>query len=271
MAIITISRGTFGGGKNVAEALAKHLDYICVSREMLVKSTSKTFSIPEEKVRNSILQAPGPLGLNAAQNINTIKYVRATILELGRSNNMVYHGFGGQLMLQDVPCLLRVRIIAGMDYRIEHAMKNKGLSREQAIDHIREMDKNRAHWARTVWGVEVNDPSGFDLVINLDHITIQGAVEIIAKTLEQENFQEGPEDARAFEDALIIARAWAALTKNKPTRSVRIRMTCHNGHLTIKGDVGSHKMIEAVVGIAKQVAGVKSVNNTLGVGSSWLW
>ncbi len=273
MAIITISRGTFGGGKAVAEALAKHMNYICVSREMLIKRAAKIFEVPEEKLRNSILQAPGPLGLHAAENIINVKYVRTAILELGREHhyNMVYHGFAGQLLLQGVPRLLRVKIIAGMEYRIEHAMHNKELSREQAIDHIQEMDKDRAHWGRTVWGVEVNDPASFDLVINLDHITIHGAAKIIAKTLEQEAFQNREEDHEVFEDELTIARVWAALTLNKPTRSVRIQVRCCRGHVTISGDVGSHKMMAAVTGIAEQVEGVKSVNNTISVGSNWLW
>ncbi len=271
MAIITISRGTFGGGKAVAEALAKHMNYVCVNREVLVKKAAKTFDIPEEKLRNSILQPPGPLGLNSGESIINVKYVKATILELGRGNNMVYHGFAAQLLLQDIPRLLRVKVIAGMEYRIEHAMKNKGLSREQAIDDIQEMDKGRAHWGRAVWGVEVNDPASFDLVINLDNISIQGAVKIIAKALEQEAFQERDEDRQAFEDALTIARVWAALTKNKPTRSVRIQLECLNGHVTINGDVGSHKMMAAVVSIAEQVQGVQSVSNALSVGSSWSW
>ena len=271
MAIITISRGTFGGGKAVAEALAKQLNYICISREVLVKRASETYDIPEEKLRNSILQVPGPLGLNSGQSIINVKYVRAAIMELGRGNNMVYHGFAAQLLLQDIPRLLRVKVIAGMEYRIEHAMKNKGISREQAIDHIQEMDKDRAHWGRTVWGVDVNDPASFDLVINLDKISIQGAVEIIAKALEQEAFQDKEEDRQTFEDALTIARVWAALTRNKPTRTVRIQLECLNGHVTINGDVGSHKMMEAVVSIAEQVEGVQSVTNTISVGSNWLW
>lgn len=271
MAIVTISRGTFGGGKALAEALAKHMSYICVSREVLVKKAAETFDIPEEKLRNSILQAPGPLALNSEQSIINVKYIRAAILELGRGNNMVYHGFAGQLLLQGIPRLLRVKVIAGMEYRIEHAMKNKDLSREQAIDHIQEMDKDRAHWGRTVWGVEVNDPASFDLVINLDNISIQGAVEIISKALEQEAFQARDEDRQSFEDALTIARVWAALTRNKPTRSVRIQLECLNGHVTINGDVGSHKMMAAVVGITEQVEGIQSVTNTISVGSSWLW
>jgi FixJ family two-component response regulator len=35
MPIITISRGTFSGGKELAECLARSLGYACISREVL--------------------------------------------------------------------------------------------------------------------------------------------------------------------------------------------------------------------------------------------
>ena len=267
MAIITISRGTFGGGKAIAEALAKHMKYICISREMLVKRTSETFDIPEDELKDSILQ---PLGLNAGHSINAVKYLRAAILELGHENNMVYHGFGGQFLLKGIPRLLRIQVIAGMEYRIDCVMSDKKISREQAIAYIEERDKKRVQWARTVWGVEVNDPAHFDLTIHLDQISVPGAVEIIAKVLGQEAFQDKESDRQAFEDELILARVWAALTRNKPTRSVRLKMESCNGNITITGDVSSHKMMGAVVGIAEQVEGVKSVTNTLALESNWL-
>jgi hypothetical protein len=45
MAIITISRGSYSRGKEVAEALADKLGYGCVSRDILLEA-SKEFHIP---------------------------------------------------------------------------------------------------------------------------------------------------------------------------------------------------------------------------------
>jgi hypothetical protein len=60
MAIITISRGSYSGGKQVAEKVAQKLGYACVSREILLDA-SETFNIPELKLVRAIHDAPNLL------------------------------------------------------------------------------------------------------------------------------------------------------------------------------------------------------------------
>ena len=40
MAIITVSRGTFSGGKALAECLSRRLNYRCIDRDMLVRKAA---------------------------------------------------------------------------------------------------------------------------------------------------------------------------------------------------------------------------------------
>ena len=49
MAIITISRGSFSKGKEVAEKVAAQLGYDCISREVLLDASDR-FHIPEVKL-----------------------------------------------------------------------------------------------------------------------------------------------------------------------------------------------------------------------------
>ena len=57
MGIITISRGSFSRGKEVAEKLASRLGYECLSRDVLLE-TSKEFNIDEIKLIRAIHDAP---------------------------------------------------------------------------------------------------------------------------------------------------------------------------------------------------------------------
>ena len=41
MSIITISRGSYNRGKEVAEKLAKELGYECISREILLEASTE--------------------------------------------------------------------------------------------------------------------------------------------------------------------------------------------------------------------------------------
>lgn len=271
MALITISRGTFGGGRDVAEKLASHLNYSCVSREMLIQDASQAFHIPSDQLLDSTSELPAKLYKKGSQGIYDIKFIRAALLERATGNRMVYHGHGGHLLLGGIPGLLRVRIIAGIEYRINHAMNEKKINRDQAIDLITAIDKKRIRWSREVWGVEWNDPSLFDLVLSLDNLSVDGAVQIISRATGLDEFADNEDIQQVLEDELVKARVWAALTQNDHTRAVRIQVDSKKGNVKIQGDVGSNKLVEAVVTITQGVPGVTGVTNNLSVGSSWLW
>jgi len=44
MAVITISRGSFSGGKMLAECLAEKLGYRCIDRDVIVEKAPRTAS-----------------------------------------------------------------------------------------------------------------------------------------------------------------------------------------------------------------------------------
>ncbi|MCP3942814.1 MAG: BON domain-containing protein [Desulfobacteraceae bacterium] len=271
MTIFSISMGTFGGGKAVAKGLAEKLDYVCIGREDVIRDAAVAFDMKESQLRSAILTVPGFLALGASDHIANVKFLRAALVERTIGNNLVYHGYGGHLLLDGVPNLLRVRVIAGMEYRIAIVMDKDKLSREKAVQHIIENDKQRANWARTVWGGEWNDPSKFDLMVNLDHIEVAGAVDLIIKAAELVEFNRDYDTNQAFEDERILAKIWVALTRNRPTRAARIQLDSKKGCVTITGDVGSVKLKDAIVGIAGEVPGVNQVVSHLSVGAAWQW
>ena len=57
MSIITISRGTFSGGKEFAESLAKNLGYRCLSREELSEKAIKA-NVPAGKLQTAMIKPP---------------------------------------------------------------------------------------------------------------------------------------------------------------------------------------------------------------------
>ena len=57
MGVITISRGSYSKGKEIAEKLAQQLGYECVSRDILLE-TSTHFNIHELKLIRAIHDAP---------------------------------------------------------------------------------------------------------------------------------------------------------------------------------------------------------------------
>ena len=76
MAIVTISRGSYSRGKEVAEALADKLGYECVSRDILLE-TCEEFSIPETRLVKALHDAPSILDRFSHGRERYISYFRA--------------------------------------------------------------------------------------------------------------------------------------------------------------------------------------------------
>ena len=57
MGVITVSRGSYSKGKEIAEKLSQNLGYECISRDILLE-TSANFNIPEFKLVRAIHDAP---------------------------------------------------------------------------------------------------------------------------------------------------------------------------------------------------------------------
>ena len=173
MGLITISRGTFGGGKAVAELLAKRLGYVNLSREVVSGEVAERYEIPDEQMLHSISELPGNFGLGESEHRRNMAYFRMIILERAVKSPTVYHSHGGHLILSGISGFMRVRINAGIECRIKYAIQERNIDYKNASALITAIDQKRKQWSQEVWGVEWNEPSLYDLVVNLDQLTLQ--------------------------------------------------------------------------------------------------
>ena len=114
MAIITISRGSFSKGKEVAEKVAQKLGYTSVSREIIIKA-SKEFNIPEIKLAKAIHDAPSFWERFTFGRERYVAHIASTILEYFQRDNVVYHGLAGHFFVRHISHVLKVRIIADIE------------------------------------------------------------------------------------------------------------------------------------------------------------
>jgi cytidylate kinase len=215
MAIITISRGSYSHGTEVAEKVAQRLGYACISRDILIEA-SKDFNIPEIKLFHAIHDAPSLLDRIFFRKEKYIAYIKSAVLGNLKKDNAVYHGFAGHFFVKNIAHVLKVRIIADMEERISIIMKRNGISREEAITIIHRVDEQRRRWSKQLYGVETSDPSLYDLVLNLSQLTLDGAVDIICHKIGSKQFQTTSESQQNIEDLCLAAKVKAFLVDSKP-------------------------------------------------------
>src|SRR4030067_3303618 len=101
MPIVTISRGSYSKGKEVAEKVAQRLGYDCISRDILVEA-SEHFNIPEIKLVRALHDAPSVLERFTYGKERYLAYIESAFLERVQMDNVVYHGLAGHFFLKGV-------------------------------------------------------------------------------------------------------------------------------------------------------------------------
>jgi cytidylate kinase len=271
MAIITVSRGTFSGGKALAECLGKQLSYPVLSREETLAEAARTYGISEEEVGSALGDPPPFWQQVPGKRLAYLQCLTSVLLQKAENGNLVYHGNAGHFLLGSIAHVLRARVIASMEFRIRAAREQLKCGREEAIDYIEKVDKKRRKWARLLYGVEWDDPSLYDVVLNLDRMTIDHACHAITRMVELGDFQVTPASHKAQEDLLLGSAVWIALAKNDRTKAAFVNVAADGGKVTIKGHAGSGKTVDAIPLVARGVQGVKEVVSEVGVGSDWYW
>ncbi len=219
MAIITIGRGSFSKGKEVAEKVAERLGYRAVSREVILEA-SQDFKIPQNRLSHAIHDAPSIFERFTYEKQKYIAYVAAEILDRFKDDNVVYHGLAGHFFAQGITHLLKVRINANLDNRIQELMERDKLTREQATEFLEEDDRDRRNWSEQLYGVNTTDCRLYDLVITIDKMTVENAVNLICEAVGQPQMKTTPESQQAIENLALAAKIRAALIEDYPTCSV---------------------------------------------------
>ena len=210
MAIITISRGSYSRGKEIAEKVAARLGYECISRDLLLE-VSREHNIPELKLVHAIHDAPGMLERLGRKEEKYIAFIKSALLRRLKEDNIVYHGLAGHFFVKYVPHVLKVRVLADMEDRVRLESERKNIDAEEARRILEKDDKERRKWSQCLYGIDTADPSLYDLVVHIKQLTVDDAVDIICGCVSKAQFKTTHESQRLIEDLALSADIHNAL------------------------------------------------------------
>ncbi len=224
MGVITISRGSYSKGKEIAEKLAQQLGYECISRDILLE-TSAHFNIHELKLTRAIHDAPSILERFKHGKEKYIIFIREAFLQHIRKDNVIYHGLAGHFFCQEIPNILKVRINANLEDRIKEETKREHISEKEARHILKKDDEERRKWGMYLYGIDTKDPALYDVVLHIDNLGVDDAVEILADIAKRPCFQTTRESQMIIDDYHVAAKAQETLFDRFPSAQVR----CNNG------------------------------------------
>jgi cytidylate kinase len=273
MAIITISRGTFAGGEKLAALLEQRMGYRTVSRELLYQTVESAHGFKPDELAELLEQAPTIRMVNISERRNRLSLgerrrqlfivLQASLCELVKDDNVTYHGYAGQLLLPGVSHVVRVRLIGPRLQRVEMAMEREGFTRAQASRKIDQVDSERARWTQSFFGVDWGDPLLFDMVLNLENMSLAEIADLVTHAAALPRFRTTDASLKKIHDLALASRVAARLVSNPATSSLVVDVVADDGvvklgGMTAKGD------IDLVSQVVQKIEGVTGIQLSTG-------
>jgi cytidylate kinase len=176
------------GGRAVAQCLAERLGYPSLAREILRVAAAK-LGASEEVLQTKFETTPGLWARLSKEREKYLLAVRTALLDACLDGSLVYHGLAGQFLLRGLRGVLRVRLIAPFESRVQVLMHtHHRMEQRAAEDFIRNVDNERVRWVRVTYGVDVEDPSFYDLTVSLRSLSPDSVCAAIAEAAAQPAF-----------------------------------------------------------------------------------
>jgi cytidylate kinase len=178
MPVITLSREMGSGGNVIAQAVAKRLGLRLAGRDIINQAAIQA-GVPE--VALAEIDELGLLGMHPRPAALRLYHETAAELvgKLAEQGNLIFVGRAGQVILGGRPGVLHVRVIAPRAMRIERVQSDRRVSPEVATSLVIASDQSRAAYLRRHYRMHWDDPSLYDLVLNMSQFTIPAAVNLV--------------------------------------------------------------------------------------------
>ncbi len=206
--VITISRMVGSGGRTIGRKLAEKLGVRFSDKELIdalqAKFNLSANAIEELKGKkkrwlDDFIQMVAPVPMsgmlvdgdsdyiseyNLSLSVNDVFEAEREILNgIADEGSCVIAGRSGFFVLKGRPNKVDILITASRDKRIARIMDKQNLSRQKAEEVIDNVDKARDNYVKRYTGQSRYDARNYHIVLNMDYITEDQAVEMILSYL----------------------------------------------------------------------------------------
>jgi len=257
MGVITISRGSYSKGKEIAEKLAQKLKYDCISREILLEA-SEQFNVKEAKLIRALHDAPSFFDRFKHGKEKFTAFIHEVFLGHIQKDNVVYHGLAGHYFTRGIPNVLKVRINSTIEDRIKEEMKRESISEQEARYLLIKDDEERRKWGISLYGIDTKNCELYDVVLQIDNLKVNDAVEILFNIASRPCFQTTPESRMISKDRFLAAKAYSAIVHKFPEAIVKCKDAVI--YVSVESDLSQEKKISNQIKVLlENIAEIKEV------------
>jgi len=260
MPLITVTAGIGCGTVDVAGKVAQRLGVELFDDERLQRvAVDMGFSAEDLKAFDQ--KAPGLLDRLFRRSPETYDELMASVIyEVARRGEGVIVGHGSSCFLRDFSCALHVRMRASLPFRAARVAARMHVDLKTATEIIARRDADLKGFLHYILKIEWNDPSLYDLVINVEKMGVDVAASMIVHLAESNAISECSLNAlESMERLSLLKRVEAAVVKeNINVQELQIEVP-HPGVVRLTGLIDPMRTPAGVTEVIRKVPGVARV------------
>jgi len=264
MAVITISRGIKSRGEELAKCLAQRLGYEAISHEVLTECAKK-YNILESDLLDELEETPSLWQKLTKERSRQLIYIKCTLLEIVKRDNVIYYGHAGQVLLAGLNNVMKLRLEAPLEVRINAVMREFNVNREEASAYIKNLDEQRRRWIKFLYDEDWHDPLLYDLSMNLQNMSLDTICDIVKVAVNSQEFRTTPQSVQRLINVSLACEVQAAIAADDKLWDQPITVSANDGVVLLKGTAKNNSMRDLVVETAAQVKGVKKCDVRIGL------
>ena len=120
------------------------------------------------------------------QRLNDTGFIEATtsvVKRLAESGNVVIIGRGSNMILQNVPGVVHIGLVAPPDVRSATVLAREHFTQPEADSYVKELEEARVTFYRKFFKVTPSDPNLYHMILNMGVLTHQNAADMICHTV----------------------------------------------------------------------------------------
>jgi cytidylate kinase len=264
MPLIAMTREMGSLGMDVARILESELKVPVVYHEMVNHLADKMRLRKSHVIR--LLGGKANLFERLTADKTSLSIYTADEMLQVASRGAVMRGWGAAHLLRPVKHAFCVRVCAPFEVRVKRMMSRLDTSdRETVADEIRNSDEAQGAIAKRHFGIDWQDPEGYDLSLNTERMTVEQCAAEIIQLSRQPEFSETEESRKALSDLALQAKVRAALRADPATRPLTFAVDSNGAQVRMRGIVATREESNNAARVAMSVPGVMAVKNELRV------
>lgn len=189
---VAISREVGSDARDLADRLAERTGFEVFDRELLEyiaghdDTRQRLLHTVDEQSTSWFETIARGISGQATESEYYFRHLTKTALAVVHNSHAIIIGRGANFMLPP-EAGLSVRVVAPLEYRIDHYARQNEIDHDKAADDIRQIDRRRSQYMEDHFGKYPFDPRRYDLVINCASIPRESFADVVIAAMRAKN------------------------------------------------------------------------------------